>query len=78
MSAGRGWVIVLVLLLSNGRLRALLLVLIVYAYVEAAGFRLQTVGMPMQLSDAAPYLATLGVLIWAGFRARRSASKPAR
>ncbi|WP_216893192.1 ABC transporter permease [Nocardia alni] len=75
MSAGRGWVIVLVLLLSNGRLRVLLLALIVYAYAEAVGFRLQTVGLPMQFSDAAPYLATLGVLVWAGLRNRRAASK---
>ncbi|MQY27828.1 ABC transporter permease [Nocardia aurantia] len=75
MSAGRGWVIVLVLLLGNGRLRALLFALVVYAYAQAVGFRLQTVGLPMQLSDAAPYLATLAVLVWAGVRARRAARR---
>lgn len=72
MSAGRGWVVVLVLLLSNGRLRVLLLTLILYAYTQAVGFRLQTVGLPMQLSDAAPYLAMIAVLTRAGLRTRRS------
>ncbi|MFF0490472.1 hypothetical protein ACFYTQ_15750 [Nocardia sp. NPDC004068] len=76
MSAGRGWVIVLVLLLSGGRLPALLLALLVYAYAQAVGFRLQTVGLPMQLSDAAPYLATLAVLIHTGLRARRRGLAP--
>ena len=77
MSAGRGWVVVLVLLIANGRLRALLLTLVVYAYAQAVGFRLQTVGLPMQLSDAAPYLAIIVVLVRAGARTRRRRSTPA-
>ncbi len=77
MSAGRGWVVVLVLLIAAGRLRVLLLTLVVYAYAQAVGFRLQTVGLPMQLSDAAPYLAMIAVLVRAGLRTRWRKSAPA-
>jgi hypothetical protein len=46
---------------------------------QALGFRLQTVGLPMQFSDAAPYLTTLGVMVWLGIRAKRSRQEqPAR
>ncbi|GAA5069671.1 ABC transporter permease [Nocardia callitridis] len=72
MSAGRGWIIVLILLLTGGRPVAVLAALTVYAYSQALGFRLQTVGLPMQFSDAAPYLTTLGVLIVVGVRAKRA------
>ncbi|NKY33481.1 ABC transporter permease [Nocardia speluncae] len=71
MSAGRGWIIVLALLLTAGRAGPLLLALACYAYTQALGFRLQTVGLPMQVSDAAPYLATLALMVWLGVRPRR-------
>lgn len=71
MSAGRGWIIVLVLLLTAGRAGPMLLALVCYAYTQALGFRLQTVGLPMQVSDAAPYLATLALMVWLGVRRRR-------
>ncbi|MBF6169943.1 ABC transporter permease [Nocardia blacklockiae] len=77
MSAGRGWIIVLVLLLTGGRLRPMLGTLAVYAYTQSLGFRLQTFGLPMQFGDAAPYLATLVVLVVVGVRARRRAGRAA-
>ncbi|MBB5916577.1 simple sugar transport system permease protein [Nocardia transvalensis] len=72
MSAGRGWIIVLILLLTGGRLRPMLGTLLVYAYTQALGFRLQTVGLPMQFGDAAPYLATLVTIVVVGIRATRA------
>lgn len=36
----------------------------------------QTVGLPMQVSDAAPYLATLVLMVWLG--ARRPQNHPER
>ncbi|WP_280398703.1 hypothetical protein [Nocardia carnea] len=76
MSAGRGWIIVLALLLTSGRAGPLLLALVCYAYTQALGFRLQTVGLPMQISDAAPYPATLVLMVWLG--ARRPQNHPER
>ncbi|WP_280272385.1 ABC transporter permease [Nocardia wallacei] len=77
MSAGRGWIIVLVLLLTGGRLRPMLGILAVYAYAQSLGFRLQTIGLPMQFGDAAPYLATLAVIVVVGVRAGRRAGRAA-
>ncbi|TMR35992.1 ABC transporter permease [Nonomuraea zeae] len=70
MSAGRGWVVVLALLLTNGRVGPLVGVLAVFALADAVGIRLQTYGFPVQLSDAAPYLATLAVIVVVGIRRR--------
>ncbi|SIR88371.1 nucleoside ABC transporter membrane protein [Williamsia sterculiae] len=70
MSAGRGWVLVLIMLLAGGRVMAVVALLILYAYAQALGFRLQTVGLPMQFSDAAPYVAILVAITWLGIRAR--------
>ena len=75
MSAGRGWIIVLILLLTNGRILAVLAVLAVYAYAQALGFRLQTIGLPVQFSDAAPYLATLAAMVWLSLRLRARQSR---
>ncbi|WP_433435035.1 ABC transporter permease [Nonomuraea sp. CA-141351] len=71
MSAGRGWVVVLALLLTNGRVWPLVGVLAVFALADAVGIRLQTYGFPVQLSDAAPYLATLAVIVVVGLQRRR-------
>ncbi|MFG1699575.1 ABC transporter permease [Nonomuraea sp. NPDC049309] len=83
MSAGRGWVVVLALLLTGGRIWPLVGVLAVFALADAVGLRLQTYGFPVQLSDAAPYLATLAVIVIVGVRRRRAltarpAGAPAR
>ncbi|WP_280419851.1 ABC transporter permease [Nocardia carnea] len=78
MSAGRGWIIVLALLLTAGRAGPLLLALACYAYTQALGFRLQTVGLPMQVSDAAPYLATLVLMVWFGARRPRAQNQAER
>ncbi|GAA2214512.1 ABC transporter permease [Nonomuraea monospora] len=75
MSAGRGWVVVLALLLTNGRVWPLVGVLAVFALADAVGIRLQTYGFPVQLSDAAPYLATLAVIVVVGVTRRREARR---
>lgn len=63
MSAGRGWIVVVAVLLSNGRVWPLFGILALFGYVDALGIRLQNFGFPVQFSDAAPYLVTLIALV---------------
>ncbi len=72
MSAGRGWIVVVAVLLANGRVLPLVGVLALFAYVDAVGIRLQSFGLPVQFADAAPYLVTLIALVAiAALRRRR-------
>lgn len=43
---------------------------------EAAGFRLQSLGLPQQATDAAPYAVTLGALFLTTARRRRRTPSP--
>lgn len=63
MSAGRGWVAVVAVLLARARVRETYLICIALALTQAIGFRLQGAGWPVQLTDAIPYLVTLAVLV---------------
>jgi len=63
MSAGRGWIVVVAVLLANGRVWPLFAILVLFSYVDAVGIRLQNFGFPVQFSDAVPYLVTLIALI---------------
>lgn len=72
MSAGRGWIVVVAVLLANGRVLPLVGVLALFAYVDAVGIRLQSFGLPVQFADAAPYVVTLIALVAiAALRRRR-------
>ncbi len=63
MSAGRGWIAVVAVLLSRGRPLPLLLIAVVFGVVDSLSFRVQGLGMPQQFTDMMPYLATLVVLV---------------
>jgi general nucleoside transport system permease protein len=72
MTAGRGWVAVVAVLLAQAAPFGVLLAALLFATAEALGFRLQGVGLPSQLASATPYVLTLIALIVASVRARRA------
>ncbi|GAA0319208.1 ABC transporter permease [Actinoallomurus spadix] len=63
MSAGRGWVAVVAVMLAGTSPYRLLGACLLFGVAEALGFRLQGAGLPQQAADAAPYLITLAVLV---------------
>jgi simple sugar transport system permease protein len=63
MTAGRGWIAVAAVMLVAGRPLWLPLACLGFGAAEALGFRLQGIGAPQQLTDAAPYAITILVLI---------------
>ncbi|MFC6080098.1 ABC transporter permease [Sphaerisporangium aureirubrum] len=71
MSAGRGWVAVVAVMLGGVRPYRVLLACLLFGAAEAVGFRLQGAGLPQQAADAAPYVITLLALVLAGVAARR-------
>lgn len=83
MTAGRGWIAVAAVMLVAGRPLWLPVACLGFGAAEAFGFRLQGLGAPQQLTDAAPYAITLLVLVatripWTGSRAaRRRTAEPA-
>lgn len=74
MSAGRGWIAVVAVLLTRGRPVPLFFIALLFGAVDSLSFRMQGLGMPQQFTDMMPYIATLIVLTalsW--WRLRRSA-----
>ena len=71
MTAGRGWVAVVAVLLAQAAPFGVLLAALLFAAAEALGFRLQGVGLPSQLAQATPYVLTLIALVVASVRAQR-------
>ncbi|GAA1018269.1 ABC transporter permease [Acrocarpospora pleiomorpha] len=71
MSAGRGWIAVVAVMVSGVLPYRLLLACLLFGVAEAVGFRLQGAGLPQQAADAAPYVITLFALVLAAVAARR-------
>lgn len=71
MTAGRGWIAVVAVLLGRGRPLGVLAAALLFGLAEAFGFRLQGVGLPQQATDAAPYVVTLLALFLSSARVRR-------
>ncbi|WTW94009.1 ABC transporter permease [Streptomycetaceae bacterium NBC_01309] len=65
MTAGRGWIAVVAVMLGRALPIGVLLAGLLFGLVEAIGFRLQGEGMPQQAADAAPYVMTLVALFLA-------------
>lgn len=70
MSAGRGWIAVVAVLLTRGRPWPLFFVALLFGTVDSLSFRMQGLGMPQQFTDMMPYLATLAVLTMLSWRRR--------
>jgi ABC-type uncharacterized transport system permease subunit len=62
MSAGRGWIAVVAVLLTRGRPWPLFFIALLFGAVDSFSFRVQGFGLPQQFTDMMPYLATLMVL----------------
>lgn len=77
MTAGRGWIAVVAVMLGRAAPVGVLLATLLFGLAEAAGFRLQGVGLPQQATDAAPYVVTLVALFLStARRRRRTANSP--
>ena len=71
MSAGRGWIALVLVLLSGGRPLTLLVFAFLFAIINQLGVSGQALGWPQQLSDALPYVVTLIALAWVSRRRLR-------
>ncbi|MGV9880275.1 ABC transporter permease [Streptomyces sp. NPDC003006] len=77
MTAGRGWIAVVAVMLGRALPLGVLLAALLFGVAEAVGFRLQGNGLPQQATDAAPYVVTLVALFLStARRERRKRLKP--
>jgi simple sugar transport system permease protein len=70
MSAGRGWIAVVAVMLGRAHPLGVLGASVLFGLADAVGLRMQGLGLPNQLTDAAPYIITLIALILAVRRKR--------
>lgn len=63
MSAGRGWIAVVAVLLGRAHPVGVLTACIAFGLGDAMGFRLQGLRVPSQFTDMLPYLVTLAGLV---------------
>ena len=77
MSAGRGWIAVVAVLLTRGRPLPLLAVAVLFGTADSLSGRLQGLGLPQQATDSVPYLATLAALVAASLWRRRAGGREA-
>ncbi|MFJ2772364.1 ABC transporter permease [Streptomyces sp. NPDC087300] len=71
MTAGRGWIAVVAVMLGRALPVGVLLAALLFGIAEAVGFRLQGNGLPQQATDAAPYVVTLVALFLTTARRKR-------
>ncbi len=65
MSAGRGWIAVVAVMLGRAHPLGVLGASVLFGLADAVGLRMQGIGLPNQLTDAAPYIITLVALVLA-------------
>jgi general nucleoside transport system permease protein len=63
MSAGRGWIAVVAVMLSRNNPLYVAAACVLFGFADAIGVNLQSRGLPNQLTDIAPYVATLLALV---------------
>jgi len=78
MTAGRGWVAVVAVMLGQAAPIGTLLAALLFALTDAVGVRLQGQGLPSQFTSAAPYAITLIALIAVSVREKTVARHRAR
>ena len=71
MSSGRGWVAVVAVMLGRAHPFAVFGASLLFAFAEGLGFRLQGNGLPVQITDALPFVVTLIALVAARKRFAR-------
>jgi simple sugar transport system permease protein len=62
MTAGRGWIAVVAVMLGRGHPIYSAAACALFGFADAVGLRLQGLGLPNQLTDIAPYVVTLAAL----------------
>jgi simple sugar transport system permease protein len=72
MSAGRGWIAVVAVMLARNNPLYAALACVLFGFADAFSIKLQSGGLPNQLTDIAPYLVTLAALIVSHRRRRRA------
>ena len=70
MSAGRGWIAVVAVMLGRAHPLGVLGASVLFGLADAIGLRMQGLGLPNQLTDASPYVVTLVALALAVRRKR--------
>ncbi len=71
MSAGRGWIAVVAVLLGRAHPVGVAAACVAFGVSDAVGFRLQGLRIPSQFTDMLPYLVTLVGLVLIEARRRR-------
>jgi general nucleoside transport system permease protein len=72
MSAGRGWIAVVAVMLGRNNPLYAAAACVLFGFADAFSIRLQSAGLPNQLTDIAPYVVTLAALIISHRRRRRA------
>lgn len=62
MSAGRGWIAVVAVMLGQANPIGVFLASVLFGFADSIGFRLQAYGLPPQFTGMVPYLVTLAAL----------------
>ena len=75
MSAGRGWIAVVAVLLCGGRPIPLFLLIILFGLVDSLSLRIQALGLPQQITELLPYIVCLAVLIIVSYKKLRTFSR---
>jgi general nucleoside transport system permease protein len=74
MSAGRGWIALAAIILVSGNPWGIAVIALLFGFADGLGLLLQGSGMPPQITDTLPYLATL-LALWVYAR-RRAGAQP--
>jgi simple sugar transport system permease protein len=73
MSAGRGWIAVVAVMLARDNPVYAAGACVLFGFADALSIRLQSEGLPNQLTDIAPYVVTLAALVITHRKRTRSA-----
>jgi ABC-type uncharacterized transport system permease subunit len=76
MSGGRGWIAVVAVMLGRNNPLYAAAACVLFGFADAFSINLQSRGLPNQLTDVAPYVATLAALV-VSHRRRTRAARPA-
>ena len=77
MSAGRGWIAVVAVMLGRANPLYAAGACVLFGFADAFSIRLQSEGLPNQLTDIAPYLVTLAALAISHRKRLRATALPA-
>jgi len=69
MSAGRGWIALAAIILVSGNPWGIAGITLLFGFADGAGLLLQGTGLPPQITDTLPYVATL-IALWVYARRR--------